>query len=483
MAYVTGYEHDVFISYAHIDDEPLGAGQGWVTTLAGHLKNVLDKGLGCRDTVIWMDHGLTGNEPFAQQIEDALRGCATLLVIASPSYLRSEWCTRERNAFLKAVRERSAAGSRIFRVDFDKLDPNDFPLEFRELLGYPFWTLDKNGNPRTLGLPMVDAQREPEYFTMLTKLRIELGAELKRLRSLRSGQPTVTSSGPCIFLAEVTDDQDEQREELDAYAKQAGLTVLPETWYPREELGAFQQRMEADLRQSKLFVQLLSHIPGKRPPGWPSRLPVVQYEQAKRVGLPILQWRSRELDLEKLKTASLEHYNLVIGPEVRACGIEEFKHAVVEEATRTPKPTPPPKGNRASVLVFVNSDSSDRPLAEEVCRILAEEGVGYSLPLLEENTKPSDIREDLELNLATCDGLILVYGNTPVTWVRRQLAQGRKIQPACRPTSGAGPGTGSASGKAGRELPTAEHALSRLSRRVAPRSCNRIRVGIEELAG
>ena len=160
MAYVAGYEHDVFISYAHIDDEPLGAEKGWVTTLAGYLKNVLDKGLGCRDTVIWMDHGLTGNEPFAQRIEDALRRSATLLVIASPSYLKSEWCARERNAFLKAVRERSAAGSRIFRVDFDQLDRNEFPPEFQELLGYPFWALDKNGNPRTLGLPMVDAQRE-----------------------------------------------------------------------------------------------------------------------------------------------------------------------------------------------------------------------------------------------------------------------------------------------------------------------------------
>ena len=231
---------------------------------------------------------------------------------------------------------------------------------------------------------------------MLTKLRIELGEELKRLRSLRFGQPAVALAGPRIFLAEVTDDQDEQREELDAYAKQAGLTVLPETWYPREELGAFQQRMEADLRQSKLFVQLLSHIPGKKPPGWPSRLPVVQYEQAKKVGLPILQWRSRELDLEKLKAAALEHYNLVIGPEVRACGIEEFKRAVVEEATRIPKPPRPDqrKQDKANVLVFVNSDSSDRQFAEEVCGILAEEGVGYVLPLVAENLKPADVRED-----------------------------------------------------------------------------------------
>jgi hypothetical protein len=63
----------------------------------------------------------------------------------------------------------------------------------------------------------------------------------------------------------------------------------------------------------------------------------------------------------------------------------------------------------------------------EVCHILGEEGYGYAMPLLEETSKPAEVREDLELNLATCNGLIVVYGNTPVTWVRRQLAQGRKI--------------------------------------------------------
>jgi hypothetical protein len=261
---------------------------------------------------------------------------------------------------------------------------------------------------------------------MLTKLRIELGEELKRLRASRFGQPTVASSGPSIFLAETTDDLDDQRQDLDAYARQAGLTVLPETWYPRDDLGAFRERMEADLRQSKLFVQLLSDIPGKKPPGWPSRFPLLQYEQAKSVGLPVLQWRSRELDLEKLKTTFPEHHNLVSGAEVLACGIEEFKSTVVAQATRATKPAPT-KSKGTNILVFVNYDSLDRPLAEQVCHVLKEEGIGYSMPIVDEDTKPSDVREDLELNLATCDGLILVYGNTPVTWVRRQLAQGRKI--------------------------------------------------------
>ena len=40
---------------------------------------------------------------------------------------------------------------------------------------------------------------------------------------------------------------------------------------------------------------------------------------------------------------------------------------------------------------------------------------------------PDDIRTDLEENLLTCDGLLLVYGRTTASWVRSQLRQGRKI--------------------------------------------------------
>ena len=40
---------------------------------------------------------------------------------------------------------------------------------------------------------------------------------------------------------------------------------------------------------------------------------------------------------------------------------------------------------------------------------------------------PDDIRTDLEENLLTCDGLLLVYGKTTASWVRSQLRQGRKV--------------------------------------------------------
>ena len=50
MAFVPGYKHDVFVSYAPVDDQPHpGIDEGWVTTLLKGLKIELDQRLGCVD--------------------------------------------------------------------------------------------------------------------------------------------------------------------------------------------------------------------------------------------------------------------------------------------------------------------------------------------------------------------------------------------------------------------------------------------------
>jgi hypothetical protein len=78
-----------------------------------------------------------------------------------------------------------------------------------------------------------------------------------------------------------------------------------------------------------------------------------------------------------------------------------------------------------NIFVFVATDAPDRRLAEEVARILLEQGVGYSMPL--ERGNPEEIRADLEDNLRTCDGLLIIYGETTASWVRSQLRQCRKV--------------------------------------------------------
>jgi hypothetical protein len=51
------------------------------------------------------------------------------------------------------------------------------------------------------------------------------------------------------------------------------------------------------------------------------------------------------------------------------------------------------------------------------------------LPLYaSENTRPSEIRDDLEENLRSCSAILIIYGERPKTWVRQQLLQCHRIE-------------------------------------------------------
>src|SRR5262245_17965053 len=102
MALLTGYAHDVFVSYAHNDNQPLVPGtDGWVRTLANLLRVRTVEKIGSNELDIWMDYELAGNSPVTPTITEALTRSAILLFVGSESYLSTGWCQRELNAFLR----------------------------------------------------------------------------------------------------------------------------------------------------------------------------------------------------------------------------------------------------------------------------------------------------------------------------------------------------------------------------------------------
>lgn len=99
------FDYDVFISYTHIDNKPLGASQqGWIAMLHEALDTRLGQLLG-ENPRIWRDKKLGGNDRFDQEIIDQLVHAAVLVSVLSPRYLKSEWCSRELSTFCKRARE------------------------------------------------------------------------------------------------------------------------------------------------------------------------------------------------------------------------------------------------------------------------------------------------------------------------------------------------------------------------------------------
>lgn len=425
MAYVPDHLHDIFVSYAHVDDEAMpGAGDGWVTTLIGCVKTRLSQLLGRRDAYsLWMDYELAKSVDLSEQIVEALERTATMLVVLSPGYTASEWCRREKDRFLRFAAEKGK--SRVFIVERDKVAPEERPKEFEGLLGFRFWEQVRDGRaPRILGSPRPTAE-DQKYYNRVDDLCHELAQTLQRLKS-ESGAAAIETAAPVdpdaptVFLAEVTDDLDHERNSVKRYLRQAGINVLPRYSYSLEP-ATFSASASADLSESALFVQLLSAASGKKPADLPEGYVQRQIDLAGEAGVPMLQWRSPQLELESVEDQG--HRAILEAATVRAERMEDFKREIVKQATPE-EPAERPE-TPLNAFVFVDMETEDRPLADEVCQVLERYGADYMLPIQEAD--PASKRRDLEQNLLECDGVIVVYGSSTVAWVREQLRQARKI--------------------------------------------------------
>jgi hypothetical protein len=123
--FVPDSAYDVFVSYAHVNDEPdPGQDEGWVSTFVSVIKKRLFEKLGRPDACsLWMDPELSKHSPFTPEIRTALEKSATMLVILSPGYLASKSCLWEKNEFNNIIKGRRRPNSRIFLVEIDRVDP------------------------------------------------------------------------------------------------------------------------------------------------------------------------------------------------------------------------------------------------------------------------------------------------------------------------------------------------------------------------
>ena len=104
MAFVPGFEHDVFISYSHLDNQSVDKNNqvgrnGWVSAFHSRLQVALDQLLGA-DVDIWRDERLDSVVNFPSELSKQLRGTAVLLAVVSPGYLNSRWCEWELSGFV-----------------------------------------------------------------------------------------------------------------------------------------------------------------------------------------------------------------------------------------------------------------------------------------------------------------------------------------------------------------------------------------------
>ena len=108
------FEYDLFISYAHIDNQHYSeVPQGGLNYLHERLQVSLSRRLG-RAPRIWRDRKLRGNDVFDDEIKQTLANTAIFLPVMSPRYLESTSCRAEVQDFSRLARQQGGV-----RIGFD----------------------------------------------------------------------------------------------------------------------------------------------------------------------------------------------------------------------------------------------------------------------------------------------------------------------------------------------------------------------------
>lgn len=429
------FEHDFFISYAHIDDQALVAGeQGWISELHRLLEIRVGQMRGQKPR-IWRDLKLRGNDMFSDVILDRFPRIAALVSVFSPRYVQSEWCTRELNEFCRAA-ERSGGlrlgdKVRIFKVVKTPVSRERLPEAVQPMLGYEFFIYDESGRPRELSQDY--GGRDRAFLTKLDDLAYDI-AQL--LEMMANGQETESTSKGTVFLAETSFELREEREAIRRDLVRNGYEVLPDRTLPlvASELDT---QVSEQLLRSKVSIHLIGRNYGVVPDGAVQsvveRQQALASEVAAKSELSSIIWLPQQLQIEDHRQQRfVEH--LQTSPAVHSTAellevpLEDLKAFIYRKLTAPPA-APAVKAAAAAAVpdhprVYLLSDQQDAAATHPLEDSLFDAGFEVVLPLFHEDEAEARLEHDE--NLRSCDVLVLYYGAGDEGWLRRKMRELQK---------------------------------------------------------
>ena len=436
------FENDVFVSYAHIDDQAMAEGQpGWISSLHRALQVRLEQLLG-KEARIWRDPKLQGNDVFADRLVDRLPGVAVLVSVLSPRYVKSEWCQRELSEFLKAAvatgGARVADKLRVFKVVKTPIPTTLEPQDLQTALGYEFFMIESaSGRQRELG-PMSAPEAQRLYWTKLDDLAQDIAGLLTILDGRASGNtPALAKARGSVYVAETSSDVKDRRDSIRRELLGHGYTVLPDEPLPLvgSECAAF---VREQLSQCRLSVHVVGQNYGVVPEDVTDSIVVLQHElaieRAAAGDFGRLIWMPPDLvaadERQRKFIAQLEtDSRLQAGADILKTAIEDFKSVLhvrlTESATAKPDRQKAAREHNAQRRsIYLICDVRDIDQVQTVRDALFNE-FEVKLPVF--NADEAEVRREHESNLGECDAALIYCGAGNEAWLSGKLRELKKI--------------------------------------------------------
>lgn len=428
------YEKDVFISYAHLDDQPLTRQQqGWVSQFHESLTTAL--GYCGHKAVIWRDQKLSGNDLFNKEIVEQLAKAAILVSVLSPAYVASEYCRKEIEEFYRAAEQNGMITvgnkSRIIKVIKRPFDNEEYLPPFmkgKEIEGYQFYKLE-NDNPLELD-PSLGVELAQGYARQILKLAKDISELIDRLHGIIPRSEPDAPLKPSVYLGHCSRDRGMDRESLLADLKSNGYRVYPENPLPTDDEERFVAEVSQLLTHCSLSVHLVGCGYGAIPDG-PRQKSVVELENELAVRrckagrfnriiwlrdgtVPTCQQQQRFI--EALGSDREAQY----GADLITVGLEDLKGAIYATLQKLEKaesqPATQPRRASGFKLIYVISDKNDEDACFGVRHWLTSKGFEVEKPIFQ--GKAATVRKVNQETLALCDAAILFYGVGDEAWKR-----------------------------------------------------------------
>jgi hypothetical protein len=439
MSYLEpGFDPDIFISYAHIDNQPPSVGrEGWIDCFHHTLEKRLAERLGKR-TACYRDP-VEGYKVLTAALKEKVHGTAIFVSVVSPGYVESEWCLMELAEFCAAAERKGGlnTGSDCRLLKIIKLPPRSRAklLPDREdPIGYQFYREDpRTGVPREVD-PSMGEIANVEFRQKVDDVASHVVRLLDALSRNASERPVRKSSGLTVYLAETTRDLVAERDQIRRELLQLGHTVLPDSDLPWAAPD-FARVVQEQLGRAQLSIHLVGAKYGLIPEGEKRSVVSLQYRYAMERGLSPgarLVWTPPDVaatDERQLRFLSYLETDpdAQKGADFLRTSLEGFKTVIrdaLEKERRRGEPTPQHKTGPAARITYLICDESDRQAVRPLQRYLSEHGFVATLPpQLGEDA--GALTEHTE-RLSMCDAALIYCGQVGETWLLGKLKELRK---------------------------------------------------------
>jgi len=440
MSYVPNFANDIFISYTHIDNEPLAQGkEGWISFFHTALRARLRQLLGA-ELAIWRDAKLQGNDYLSEALLRQFPQIAILVSILSPRYIQSQWCLRELQEFSQAAEHNGGLKIgekvRLFKVVKTRIPLEQHPPALRGLLGYEFFDVDPQTDRPTEFLPEFGREEEYKFFKKLDDLAHDMRDLLVKLKARDEGKPLAppSTNGAMIYLAQTTADLREIYETIRRELLAQRCTILPDGELPLHNTAELKRRVSTDLGRCKFSIHLVGQNYSLVPEGETRSLIELQHDLAEEIsratafsrviwlppGLQTPDERQRKF-IHALRTGAyrLERADLLETPleELQSTIVAKLRNGKIGDAGAIAPAGP--------IRIYLICDAQDLAAVKPIDDYLFAQGFEVESPVFEGNE--TQIREAHQDKLLHCDAALIFGGAITDAWLSSKKADLQKV--------------------------------------------------------